>query len=127
MLVVAGFGGLALDSWRLRRVSPTQTVTALYQRLQRHGQRLMDGRWQVATLEEKETTRSPAPPFTTSTLQQEANRKLGLGARETMRIAQTLYENGHITYMRTDSVHLSDQAINAARRNVLRVYARSDH
>ena len=87
-------------------------------------QRLMDGRWQVATLEEKEATRSPAPPFTTSTLQQEANRKLGLGAKETMRIAQTLYENGYITYMRTDSVHLSDQAINAARRRILELYGK---
>jgi DNA topoisomerase-1 len=84
--------------------------------------RLLQGLWRVTATEDKEITRSPSPPFTTSTLQQEANRKLGLGAKETMRIAQALYENGYITYMRTDSVHLSDQAINAARRRVVELY-----
>ncbi|MBU6250198.1 MAG: type I DNA topoisomerase [Cyanobacteria bacterium REEB417] len=71
--------------------------------------------WRVATVEEKPTVRKPVAPFTTSTLQQEANRKLRLSARETMRTAQGLYERGFITYMRTDSVHLSEQAIGAAR------------
>ncbi|TCD59522.1 type I DNA topoisomerase [Synechococcus sp. BS56D] len=71
--------------------------------------------WLVEAVEEKPTVRKPVPPFTTSTLQQEANRKLRLSARETMRCAQGLYERGFITYMRTDSVHLSDQAISAAR------------
>jgi DNA topoisomerase I len=73
------------------------------------------GGWRVAETEEKPTVRRPAPPFTTSTLQQEANRKLRLSARDTMRIAQRLYEEGYITYMRTDSVHLSQQAISAPR------------
>lgn len=85
-------------------------------------ERLRSGRWVVTAIEEKDSKRSPAPPFTTSTLQQEANRKLGLGAQDTMRVAQRLYEEGHITYMRTDSVHLSDQAINAARRRVVELY-----
>ena len=76
--------------------------------------------WQVKTVEEKPTVRKPVPPFTTSTLQQEANRKLRLSARDTMRAAQALYERGFITYMRTDSVHLSDQAITAARSCVSR-------
>ena len=71
--------------------------------------------WSVTAVEEKPTVRRPVPPFTTSTLQQESNRKLRLSARETMRCAQGLYERGFITYMRTDSVHLSDQAISAAR------------
>ena len=71
--------------------------------------------WKVAQVQAKPTTRRPVAPFTTSTLQQEANRKLRLPARQTMRTAQSLYENGFITYMRTDSVHLSDQAIAAAR------------
>ncbi|NJN84778.1 MAG: type I DNA topoisomerase, partial [Caldilineaceae bacterium] len=84
--------------------------------------RLLKGLWTVIGVEDKEATRSPSPPFTTSTLQQEANRKLGLGARETMRIAQSLYEQGYITYMRTDSVHLSDEAISAARRRVRELY-----
>lgn len=84
--------------------------------------RLRTGEWRITNVEEKDATRSPAPPFTTSTLQQEANRKLGLGAKETMRVAQTLYENGYITYMRTDSVHLSEQAIQAARRRVVELY-----
>lgn len=84
--------------------------------------RLLDGRWVVTNVEERSTQRTPAPPFTTSTLQQEANRKLGMGARDTMRVAQRLYEQGYITYMRTDSVHLSDQAINAARRRVSELY-----
>jgi DNA topoisomerase-1 len=77
--------------------------------------RLRDRPWTVSNLEERPVTRKPAPPFTTSTLQQEANRKLGLSARDTMRVAQSLYEQGYITYMRTDSVNLSGQAIAAAR------------
>ncbi len=85
-------------------------------------ERLLQGVWRVTGVENREAERSPAPPFTTSTLQQEANRKLGLSAKETMRIAQSLYENGYITYMRTDSVHLSDQAIQAARRRVSELY-----
>ena len=71
--------------------------------------------WRVAQVQAKPTTRRPVAPFTTSTLQQEANRKLRLSARQTMGTAQSLYEKGFITYMRTDSVHLSDQAIAAAR------------
>ena len=84
--------------------------------------RLRQSAWQVTAVEPKDSSRSPAPPFTTSTLQQESNRKIGMGAKETMRTAQTLYENGYITYMRTDSVHLSDQAINAARQRVTELY-----
>ena len=74
--------------------------------------------WRVAQVQARPATRRPVAPFTTSTLQQEANRKLRLPARQTMRTAQSLYENGFITYMRTDSVHLSEQAIAAARRCV---------
>lgn len=72
--------------------------------------------WRVASVAERVGTRRPAAPFTTSTLQIEANRRFGFSAGQTMRVAQDLYENGHITYMRTDSVHLSSEAIQAARR-----------
>jgi DNA topoisomerase I len=85
-------------------------------------QRLTGKPWSVTKLDERAATRKPAPPFTTSTLQQEANRKLRLSARDTMRVAQSLYENGFITYMRTDSVHLSEQAIQAARECVTQMY-----
>jgi DNA topoisomerase-1 len=85
-------------------------------------ERLAGKTWTVTELEERPVTRKPAPPFTTSTLQQEANRKLRLSARDTMRIAQSLYEQGYITYMRTDSVHLSEQAIAAARSCVEQLY-----
>nr|AUG32770.1 DNA topoisomerase I [Paulinella longichromatophora] len=78
--------------------------------------------WQVIHLEEKINIRKPVAPFTTSTLQQESNRKLHLSARETMRIAQGLYERGFITYMRTDSVSLSEQAVKAARACVIEKY-----
>jgi DNA topoisomerase I len=84
--------------------------------------RIVTGPWKVAAVEQRPQTRRPAPPFTTSTLQQEANRKLGYSARDTMQIAQRLYEDGIITYMRTDSVHLSNEAITAARRRVLDRY-----
>jgi DNA topoisomerase-1 len=67
----------------------------------------------VRSVEKKPGKRSPAPPFTTSTLQQEASRKLGMSVSQTMSVAQKLYEAGRITYMRTDSVHLSDEAMGA--------------
>ena len=80
------------------------------------------GRPRVAEVEEKPYRRRPAAPFTTSTLQQEASRKLRMNPRETMRVAQSLYENGFITYMRTDSTVLSGQAVAAARAQVAELY-----
>jgi DNA topoisomerase-1 len=77
--------------------------------------RLRGATFTVQSVEEKPVVRRPPPPLITSTLQQEANRKLGMGAKETMRVAQSLYERGLITYMRTDSVHLSEEAVKAAR------------
>jgi DNA topoisomerase I len=74
--------------------------------------------WKVVSVEHRDVVRRPAPPFITSTLQQEANRKLGLSARRTMQVAQALYEQGLITYMRTDSPGLSQEAIGAARKAV---------
>ncbi|MBL0014930.1 MAG: type I DNA topoisomerase [Bacteroidetes bacterium] len=81
----------------------------------------------ITGLETKPGKRSPAAPFTTSTLQQEASRKLGFGVSQTMRVAQSLYEAGHITYMRTDSVNLSGFAIAAAEEVIKRKYGPEYH
>src|SRR6476659_4627276 len=78
--------------------------------------------YNVTNIRVKPGKRSPAPPFTTSTLQQEASRKLGYGVGRTMQIAQKLYENGHITYMRTDSVSLSDTALADITQTVSNMY-----
>ncbi|HSL07045.1 MAG TPA: type I DNA topoisomerase [Pseudonocardiaceae bacterium] len=83
---------------------------------------LVDARLAVSSVEEKPYTRRPYPPFMTSTLQQEAGRKLRFSAERTMRIAQRLYENGYITYMRTDSTTLSETAITAARAQARELY-----
>ena len=77
--------------------------------------RLAASPWTIKSVDRKPRKVKPYPPFTTSTLQQESNRKLGLSSRDTMRIAQRLYERGLITYMRTDSVNLSKEAVEAAR------------
>ncbi|MBD16227.1 MAG: DNA topoisomerase I [Planctomycetaceae bacterium] len=81
-------------------------------------ERIRSGKFCVTSIEDKPYTTKPYPPFTTSTLQQEANRKLGFTARRTMQIAQSLYENGHITYMRTDSTNLAKAAVEDARKLV---------
>jgi len=78
----------------------------------------------VRDVNEREEARNPSPPFTTSTLQQESSRKLKLSARDTMRIAQGLYERGLITYMRTDSTNLSSEAIQASRQRIETLYGK---
>lgn len=78
--------------------------------------------WLVSDVEERPVNRKPAAPFITSTLQQESNRKLGISSRETMQLAQKLYEQGFITYMRTDSTYLSQEAISAARSSISSKY-----
>lgn len=83
---------------------------------------LADTSFAVRSVESKPYRRSPYAPFRTTTLQQEASRKLGFGAKATMQVAQKLYENGFITYMRTDSTTLSETAINAARAQVTQLY-----
>ena len=83
---------------------------------------LIGAKFHVGSIEVKPTYRSPSAPFTTSTLQQEASRKLGFDVSRTMRVAQKLYENGHITYMRTDSTNLSKTAIDGAKNEILSAY-----
>ncbi len=86
--------------------------------------RLEKAHFEVGNVEDKPYTTDPYAPFTTSTLQQEANRKYGFTARHTMQVAQSLYENGHITYMRTDSTNLATVAIQAARDLILTQYGK---
>ncbi|MBF4584158.1 type I DNA topoisomerase [Curtobacterium sp. VKM Ac-2865] len=100
------------DAVRLDEAS----ATALTAVLERAGDAV------VRSVDSKPYTRRPAAPFTTSTLQQEAARKLRFSARQTMSVAQSLYENGHITYMRTDSASLSQQAVAAARKQAAELY-----
>jgi DNA topoisomerase-1 len=80
------------------------------------------GRFTVSSVETKPFAKNPPPPFTTSTLQQEAARKLGFSASHTMRVAQSLYEDGLITYMRTDGVDMAEEAISAARKAIANRY-----
>src|SRR4029077_7253964 len=84
--------------------------------------RLQDQPFTVASVETRAHTERPKAPFITSTLQQEAGRKLGFSAARTMHVAQGLYDRGLITYMRTDSTTLSDQAISAARERIASLY-----
>jgi DNA topoisomerase-1 len=104
----------ALRTRAVRRLDePTATACA---------EALAQAAFRVLEVETKPYTRRPAAPFTTSTLQQEAARKMRMASRQTMRVAQSLYENGYITYMRTDSPVLSAQAIAAARRQAEELY-----
>jgi DNA topoisomerase-1 len=104
---------VALDGRKLERLSIGDRGSA-----EAAKKIIEDGRFTVGSVETKPLTRNPPPPFTTSTLQQEAARKLGFAASHTMRLAQSLYEDGLITYMRTDGVQMAGEAISAARRAI---------
>ena len=106
-------GRLAGDAVALDEAAAEKLAAAL---------RLESTSFTVSSVESKPYTRRPAAPFTTSTLQQEAARKLRFSARQTMSVAQGLYENGYITYMRTDSSTLSQQALDAARSQAAKLY-----
>ena len=114
------------DTGRLKAgLTPDKDVLLLSEEDARAlAERLPSAPWRVANINERVSKRSPAPPFITSTLQQEASRKLSLSARETMRVAQRLYEHGHITYMRTDSTNLSREAVDGSRRAVEKRYGK---
>jgi DNA topoisomerase-1 len=104
------------------RAAAAGTVRLAQQQAEAWATALSGAAFLVGELETKPYTRRPAAPFTTSTLQQEAARKLRMSSRQAMRVAQGLYENGYITYMRTDSPALSAQAIDAARRQAAELY-----
>ncbi|MGB1586732.1 MAG: type I DNA topoisomerase [Thermoplasmatota archaeon] len=87
--------------------------------------RCQTGTWQVTNVDAQQKNSNPAAPFITSTLQQEANNRLGYGAKRTMQIAQRLYQEGHITYMRTDSTLLSDEALEGAKQAIIRDHGES--
>lgn len=116
-------GGDFTDEGAVSEKSAHAGVIVLAQdRAESLAQSLEDASTRVLSIETKPHTRRPAAPFTTSTLQQEASRKLRYTSRQTMSFAQSLYENGHITYMRTDSPTLSKQAIQAARTQATELY-----
>ena len=108
--------------------SATEVKAELDKRLKTHEEveafleKCKDASFQVESVSKKPLKRTPAPPFTTSTLQQEAARKLGFTVSQTMMIAQRLYESGKITYMRTDSVNLSTLCIGASKEEITKVY-----
>ena len=108
--------------------SQTEVKATLSQRLKTHEeveqflQQCIDATYTIESVTKKPMKRTPAPPFTTSTLQQEAARKLGFTVSQTMMVAQHLYEHGQITYMRTDSVNLSGLCINASKEEIQKLY-----
>lgn len=95
-----------LDKFGIKNKEEAEKITA----------ELSKEKFSVLSVEQKEARKNPLPPFTTSTMQQEAAKRLGFSAKKTMLIAQHLYENGHITYMRTDSVNLSQESVSAAQK-----------
>ena len=113
--VVAEFtlaDGTVLKAELARRLPTEKEAWALLEKFK-------DAIFEIQDIETKPAKKSPAPPFTTSTLQQEASRKMGYSVSQTMSIAQKLYEAGHITYMRTDSVNLSDLALNSSKKEII--------
>lgn len=96
----------SLDKFGIKNKEEAEKITA----------DLSKEKFSVLSVEQKEARKNPLPPFTTSTMQQEAAKRLGFSAKKTMLIAQHLYENGHITYMRTDSVNLSQESVSAAQK-----------
>ena len=112
------------ETGQLLKEKKGQFVHLLEPDAKKWAEKLVGEKWVVDDVEEKPISRKPAPPFITSTLQQEANRKLGYSSRETMELAQKLYERGFITYMRTDSTNLSQQAIQAARAAITTLYGK---
>jgi len=109
---LVAFQGEKLDKLSIKTAERANELTAA----------LKAADYEVANVEEKETTKRPSPPFTTSTLQQQASHRLHFSAKQTMKLAQDLYEAGHITYMRTDSTNLAGEALATARSFIQSTY-----
>lgn len=118
-------GGKDFDGLTGKLVDASKVVLLDEKKSKELANAIENGEWKVTSVEEKTFNSKPAVPFITSTLQMEANRKLGMSSKDTMRTAQRLYEEGLITYMRTDSPNLSAEAINAARSMVEDLYGKS--
>ena len=118
-------GGKDFDGLTGKLVDASKVVLLDEKKSKELANAIEKGVWKVTSVEEKTFNSKPAIPFITSTLQMEANRKLGMSSKDTMRTAQRLYEEGLITYMRTDSPSLSTEAINAARSMVEDLYGKS--
>lgn len=118
-------GGKDFDGLTGKLVDASKVVLLDEKKSKELANAIEKGEWKVTSVEEKTFNSKPAIPFITSTLQMEANRKLGMSSKDTMRTAQRLYEEGLITYMRTDSPSLSTEAINAARSMVEDLYGKS--
>lgn len=116
--------GKDFDATTGKLIKGRDVVVLNEEQVQNLKKNLEEAKWLVSSVEEKSNTSRPSAPFITSTLQQEANRKLGLSARDTMRLAQGLYENGLITYMRTDSTLLSQEGISGARGAIEKLYGK---
>ncbi len=125
--VTADFAGKAADGKKTVLHTELNHRFATRQEAEQFLQQCKDAIFTISAISHKPTKRTPAPPFTTSTLQQEAARKLHFSVSRTMRLAQALYEAGHITYMRTDSVNLSSLAINTAREAILQSFGEEYH
>ena len=106
------------------KIESTNTIVLSKQEAERLNNSLSNNQWQVSNIETKPQNQNPYAPFITSTLQQEGIRKLRMSARQVMSIAQSLYQSGHITYMRTDSINLSAEAINAAKNVIVKKYGK---
>jgi DNA topoisomerase I len=125
---VSSFRVTAVFTTRLADGTDSEVKAELSRRFEKESQALQflelckDAVFTIADISRKPTKRSPAPPFTTSTLQQEASRKLGFSVSQTMSIAQKLYEAGRITYMRTDSVNLSTLALNTTAQKITELH-----
>ena len=107
------------------KISSSNTIALNKKKSEQLSNDLIKEDWKISSLVKKPIKQNPYPPFITSTLQQEGIRKLYLSSQQVMMIAQKLYENGHITYMRTDSMNLSNEALNAARLEIKSLYGES--